>query len=953
MAYGNRFSGQMNQTEFELSDSPANQREVATGHDSSAKPKRADHRAGQLLATIWIVAAWLIGTLISELNVMGQTPTQAGAGHKRAQLVTPLIERWQNLETEYALVCGGLEALDRLEANLRLSAQPLDIPAAVVSPDPIAADRTQPTTINSLPGKLDLLQPLPPSRCEDVGFAYDLEIVAPPRPTLQRAWGEFDEDSLLGTVDQMAHSLDELLPPVEVQPIDSVDNLTPLFTTSIPTHSPIFVVDEGEHRSSDRYQTSEPARTASEPLGPPVRQGHASLHEPKQRSERVSRFEPVRLQVQSTRPATVEPESQRTPRSSTHRAPGLVAVEDTMSANDSIPMSDTVVHRDVPPPVRTVPDVTGLVSTNATPAQANPPQQRSTVEAQAQQESTLSPPSHHQRPSVGAPQPHVLTARDLPPAGIPPQYSAGPPAEHRPFPINSPTRAVVQRESAQVSSARRFLAGKILPPPDAPATASIPNRPTQHVFTDRLPVANHQVRVGTVQDVLGQPRIATNWPLQRLESESKTDVTLNIDGVDVRTVFEMLARGYKMNILVAPEVTGTVTATVEGLTPQQTLQGIVKMCNLSMQQEGDLIYIYPSDKVPSDRRQLRVFTLDFARATMIEPTIQGLLSPVGNAYTSTMSESDNMQTQESIVVVDVPEVISQVEEFVLQADRAPRQVLIEAKILEVELGDEMEHGIDYRALLSGDATAAGAGFVTPLNAITVANPVFYGQIQGSDLDAVIQLLETTTDSKTLASPRVHVLNGQNAKIQVGQQLGFTVATVTQTSTVQDVQFLETGVVLTVTPTISRDNRILMKVKPEVSDGEINPATLLPEEETREVETSVLLDNHCGMVIGGLIQERDRTVIKKLPWLGDLRHVGKFFQHRTATRSRTEIIVALIPHIVEPGVQDEREAIEYQRADTPLYHGLLQRNCRPWEPRMPDVAAEHDHMDVNKVNRRIP
>jgi type IV pilus assembly protein PilQ len=318
-----------------------------------------------------------------------------------------------------------------------------------------------------------------------------------------------------------------------------------------------------------------------------------------------------------------------------------------------------------------------------------------------------------------------------------------------------------------------------------------------------------------------------------------------------------------------------------------------------------------------------------------------------------LNDSDNMQTQESIVVVDIPSAISQVEEYILQADRAPRQVMIEAKILEVELSDEMVHGIDYRALFSGDATTGALGFGPVLDTITTANPLFYGQIHGSDLNAVIELLETTTDSKTLASPRVHVLNGQNARIQVGQQLGFTVATVTQTSTVQDVQFLETGVVLSVTPTISRDNRILMKVKPEVSDGEINPNTLLPEEETREVETSVLLDNHHGMVIGGLIQERDRTVIKKLPWLGDMKHIGWFFQHRRAVRSRTEIIIALIPHIVEPGVRDARSEVEYQQVDTKLYHGLLQRNCRPWEPRMPDPAGENDHMDVNRVNRRLP
>jgi type II secretory pathway component GspD/PulD (secretin) len=215
------------------------------------------------------------------------------------------------------------------------------------------------------------------------------------------------------------------------------------------------------------------------------------------------------------------------------------------------------------------------------------------------------------------------------------------------------------------------------------------------------------------------------------------------------------------------------------------------------------------------------------------------------------------------------------------------------------------------------------------------------------------LLETTTDSKTLASPRLQVINGQNARIQVGEQLGYTVATVTQTSTIQDVQFLETGVVLSVTPTISRDNRILMIVKPEVSDGKINTETLVPDKITREVETSVLLDDHQGVIIGGLIQEKDQTIIRKLPWLGDVKYVGKLFQHRDAERTRTEIIVALTCHIVEPCIQDERSEIDLQRTGEPLFHGLLQRNCRPWEPRMPDAASADKHLDVNKVNRHLP
>ena len=206
-----------------------------------------------------------------------------------------------------------------------------------------------------------------------------------------------------------------------------------------------------------------------------------------------------------------------------------------------------------------------------------------------------------------------------------------------------------------------------------------------------------------------------------------------------------------------------------------------------------------------------------------------------------------------------------------------------------------------------------------------------------------------------------VVNGQSARIQVGEQLGFTVATVTQTSTIQEVQFLETGVVLSVTPTISRDNQIMLHVKPEVSNGEVNPDTQVPQKETRELETSVLLNNDQGVVIGGLIQENDRTVIRKLPWLGDIKYAGKLFQRREAVRSRTEIIISLVPHIIELDHHPERDHfnrdmwhMNHERTEGPLLYGPLQRSCRPYEPRMPDTVSESRHMpSVRRINRMIP
>ena len=454
-------------------------------------------------------------------------------------------------------------------------------------------------------------------------------------------------------------------------------------------------------------------------------------------------------------------------------------------------------------------------------------------------------------------------------------------------------------------------------------------------------------------------RVAARWPLGAVAGAASTQsaVSLNVDNTDVRSVLEMLARGYGMNILVSPEVKGSVSANVDGLSPDQTLQGVLKMCDLRAQVEEDVIYVYPAAKMPDDSRIVRHFPLDFARAEVVEPTIQGLISPIGNAYVNKMESTDNLRTQEAIVVVDTPESVSRIESYIVQVDRPPRQVMIEARVLEVELTDDMKHGVNFSSILGGDLNIGAFGLADRV--ASNVNPLFFAEFDGTRVQALIDTLETTTDAKTLATPSVMVVNGQNARIQVGQQLGFTVATVTQTSTVQDVQFLETGVVLSVTPTISRDNQIMMQVKPEVSNGQINPDTLLPEEETRELETSVLLNNHQGVVIGGLIQENDRTVIRKLPWLGDVKHIGKLFQRREAVRSRSEIIIALVPHIINLDEHPERDHfdrerwhMDYERTNGPLLYGPLQRVCRP-EPRLPDQFGDSNHMDVNRVNQMIP
>ncbi|MCA9260776.1 MAG: type II secretion system protein GspD, partial [Planctomycetales bacterium] len=312
------------------------------------------------------------------------------------------------------------------------------------------------------------------------------------------------------------------------------------------------------------------------------------------------------------------------------------------------------------------------------------------------------------------------------------------------------------------------------------------------------------------------------------------------------------------------------------------------------------------------------------------------LSPAGQSWVMETNASDNRRTREAVAVVDYPRFLQRINDFVCQADQPPRQVLIEAHILAVDLSEDCRHGVNFDHLMglrSAAVTTQNIGFANPL-----AAPGFFVDVNGTGLDALVEMLQTTTDAKTLASPRVHAVSGQTSRIQIGGQLGFRVTTTTQTSSLESVQFLDVGVVLEVTPRITRDGRVLMKILPKVSTGEVDSETGLPSEETTEVMTDALVQSGQGLVIGGLIQERDSVVANKVPLLGDIPYAGMLFQRRQKIKQRTEIIVTLRPHVLPYApVVAARCDQELLRAELPLTQGAICRFPRPFEPRMSDAC----------------
>jgi type IV pilus assembly protein PilQ len=431
-------------------------------------------------------------------------------------------------------------------------------------------------------------------------------------------------------------------------------------------------------------------------------------------------------------------------------------------------------------------------------------------------------------------------------------------------------------------------------------------------------------------------------PENRVTLKSKLDqITLVTRDAPLSTVLSMIAEQQGLNIVTGEEVSQLVNVTLNNVRLVDALNAILAVHGYTWTSQNNIVTIssMSNDRKTSPSvqgRVVRVFTLNYVLASDVDKVVKGLMSPLGQSFINQTSKTEQRNAHEQLVVEDLPPYLDRIAEYIAQADAMPRQVVVEANILQVTLKDNNRHGVNFNQLARVSRT--NINFETMGLAMGTA-PASALRVTGSDLNGLIDLLKSTSDTKTLASPKVAVLNGQQARISVGGQLGYLLTTATQTSTLQSVSFLPYGVVLDVTPIITDDGQVLMTVAPQVSTARINSTSKLPESESTEVSTTVMLSEGQAIVIGGLIRETSNDGQNKIPFLGDLWLVGRLFQSRDRLRERNEIIITLLPRIARPGDYCAFGTEEdLAQATTPL----LDRNINPidrsqWEGSHPDAS----------------
>ncbi|MGL6516015.1 pilus (MSHA type) biogenesis protein MshL [Aeromonas caviae] len=454
--------------------------------------------------------------------------------------------------------------------------------------------------------------------------------------------------------------------------------------------------------------------------------------------------------------------------------------------------------------------------------------------------------------------------------------------------------------------------------------------------------------------------------------------------VDAVEFFGSLFKGSRYSVAVHPGVAGVISVELKDVTLQEALATVGDMYGFDVQRKGNVFHVYPAglrtETIPVNylmmaRRGLSRTSVSTGGVTANDNNngnnnnFDNGLNNSGNNNQSNTANGDNntnsngtrietdsnndywtdlrdaLQTligtgegravitspQAGLVTVRAyPKELKAVREFLDQSgEHLKRQVVLEARILEVSLNEGYEQGVDWSGLSAswdGGKGITGGGSLMDSPIASTPNQVFRAlgggagfTISDGNFNVAVSLLKTQGDVNTLSSPRVTATNNQKAVIKVGTDEYFVTNASTTTTTsgtsapivtpnVELTPFFS-GIALDVTPQIDEQGKVLLHIHPSVIDTEEQSKTIsvgtadplvlpLAKSSIRESDTVVQANNGDIIVIGGLMKTDRQEIVSKVPLLGDIPWVGEAFTNRRESNRKVELVILLKPTVVE-------------------------------------------------------
>jgi len=453
------------------------------------------------------------------------------------------------------------------------------------------------------------------------------------------------------------------------------------------------------------------------------------------------------------------------------------------------------------------------------------------------------------------------------------------------------------------------------------------------------------------------------------QSDADLHINLDVKNMSILDVLRLLAEQGRVNIVASRNVHGRVTAKLQDVTVEQALDAILEANNYVYKSKKGIIKVFtPQDALQQEQTEKlisRVFFMSNGKAEDLRAVLNSIKSARGRVeinaasnqiivtdisekikevedailildrkfltriYNLNYADVKELQAKllelipkeegevfvdertSSLVVRAIPETISKIDLLIENWDKRSPQVLIEAKIMEVSLDNTKGIGVnwEYQRNTGGDDLSVSA---TLPASISGGGILKIGTLTEDQYQATLQFLESSTSTNILSNPRIVVIDNKEANILVGSSEPYLVTYIDKETNTQteETKFIDVGVKLNVTPKISKDDYITLKIHPEVSSArrvaEVNNSLAV---DTTQADTVVVVKSGKTIVLGGLIKDSLTDTVSKVPVLGDIPLLGFFFRSKVKSKVKKEIVVFITPHILKSPAVDVQEIVQ--------------------------------------------
>ncbi len=430
------------------------------------------------------------------------------------------------------------------------------------------------------------------------------------------------------------------------------------------------------------------------------------------------------------------------------------------------------------------------------------------------------------------------------------------------------------------------------------------------------------------------PAVAKEGVVQRTKYVGKK-VSFEFKDIDIHNLLRVIAEVSKKNIVVADDVTGKVTIRLRNVPWDQALELILRSKNLGKEEMGNIVRVAPlkqleeEAKLREERKKAQIrqeelvvqlIPVNYATAQDMSPRVKEVLSERG---TVTVDTRTNV-----LIVRDIASNISRARSLVQNLDTQTQEVLIESRIVEANTNFTKNIGVQWggnaqfapgtgnptglvfpytAAAKGGSSPASNAGTAdTPNFAVNLPAPVgqgsggavgfVFGSAGGAvNLNLRLSALENQGSVKTISAPKVTTLDNDTAKISQGVSIPFSQVSAGGVNTT----FVEARLSLEVTPHITHDGSILMKIRAENNqpDPSNTGANGQPAIQRKEAQTQVLVKDGDTTVIGGIYVRRGSNQVSTIPFFGHIPILGWFFRNTSESDTRQELLIFITPRII--------------------------------------------------------